>query len=864
MVRDGRQTLALELVDSPAKTLATTAAGAESEWRLARLGPGGSPVRIGRNLILTLASTTTLAEALADQPLTGVRRLTPDTWLVRAPSAQLAIDAASQLSRRPGVISAYPSYRRLRARLAGWAAAPDDPYFNRQFYLDTPATATGPAPGGMDLAIRSAWATTRGEGVIVAICDDGLDGRHPDLAPNLVADLNLNFFTRAASSAHSSTRQYHGTCVAGMVAARDANGIGIAGTAPRAGVCGWLLFDRFDSLLEIEVLAELFQHANDRVGVQNHSWGNADFEPLLISDLEANALSNSATLGRQGRGVVHVRAAGNTRVTDYLSRSGVGEANLDGFANSPWAITVGAVRTDGRVASYSTPGACLLVSALGGERADATGPFSLDPVGNEGYNTIFGSGVELADYVYPGHNEVGTSFTSPQIAGLAALLISARPELSAKDVALILALSARPLAADPVTQTNGAGLLTSDNVGYGVPHAGRAIDLAQRWHPGTNAWTEIHQLQTNRLDIPDDGFRVQAYSGDGVLQFEIGAGGGSSSLLDTRQGRAVLDRSLPMLDVGKASVALTNDLTGQIALMERRPGTFEEKLNFAAAAGAVAGIISDDVFNPTRTLMLRSEFARIPGAFVSQSDGVALRTLLAADPAARFRLIRRPARVEFAITNPAAVHWVQVRARFDHPRQGDLRVTLISPAGTVSLLQRPNTVDARQVATWTYGSKQFLLEGAEGTWAVEFQDEAPLSTGQVSDVELILHGVALGSDADHDGLEDAWEQQYFGNLTSGAAADPDGDGLTNAAEQALGTDPTHWDGLGVELSAESGDRFRIRWPAWTGRTYRLETVSALGGPFTALGTLAGRTPEGAWLLPHGVGPQFFRILPVSP
>ena len=864
MVRDGAQTLAIELVATAPGAMALAGAGAAEEWVLGRLGPGGSPVRIGRNLIVTLADDRSPESVFGDQPLVRVRSLTGTSWLLQAPTAGAAIAASAALGQRPGVLSAYPSYRRLHARLAGWAPAPNDPYFDRQGYLDTPATGLGAVPFGADLAIRSAWATARGEGVIVAICDDGLDARHPDLAPNIVPDLNLNFFTRAASSAHSSSRQYHGTCVGGIVAARDGNGVGIAGTAPRAGVCGWLLFDRFDSLLEIAVLAELFQHANDRVGVQNHSWGNADFEPLTISNLEANALSNSVVTGRQGRGVVHVRAAGNTRVSDYLGRSGVGEANLDGFANSPWAITVGAVRADGRVASYSTAGSCILVSALGGERADGTGPFSLDPVGNEGYNTISGSGVELANYVYPGHNEVGTSFTTPQISGLSAVLLSARPDLSSRDVALVLALSARPLAPDPVTQTNGAGLLTGDNVGFGVPHAGRAVELARRLNPGTNAWTEIHRLSTNRMDLPDDGFRVQGFAGDGTLQLDIGAGVGSSALWDTRQGRAVLEHRFPMTDVGKASAALTNDLRGRVALMERRPGTFEEKLNFAADAGAVAGIIADDIFNPTRTLMLRSEFARIPGAFISQSDGAALRDLLANDPVSTLQLVRRPARIEFAVTESVAVHWVQVRTRWDHPRQGDLRVSLISPAGTVSLLQRPNTVEARQLDAWTYGSKQFLLEGAAGTWTVECLDESPQSTGAILEVELILHGTALSADTDHDGLEDAWENKYFGDLRTEPGADPDGDGLTNAAEQALGTDPTRWDGPAAELVRDGVGKWRLLWPAAAGRTYRLEATTDLGTAFGGLGTAVGRAPISAWMLPQLEVRQFFRIQETAP
>ncbi len=855
--RDGRQTLAMALEPVPPGPSQTSTQA--DEWRLARLGPGGVPIRIGRNLVLHLDGSHSVADVVGGQSVTVLRSLTPNVWLLRAPSPEAALATAAALSGAPGVVASYPGYRRLHARPAAWSVAPKDPYFGSQSYLDGTTLTAGPTSTGADLVIRSAWAVTKGEGVIVAICDDGLDARHPELSPNLIADLNLNYFTRVPSADHSSNRQYHGTAVAGLVGARDSNGVGIAGVAPRAGLCGWVLFDRADNLLEIEALAELFTSAGDRVSVQNHSWGNADFEPLIISDLEANALSNAATLGRSGRGVVHVRAAGNSRVSDYLGRSGVGEANLDGFANAPWAITVGAVRIDGRVTSYSTAGACLLVSALGGERADRTAPFSLDPVGNDGLNTIANSGVLLADYTYPGHNEAGTSFTSPQIAGLAALLLSARPELSARDVALVLALAARPVAADPVTQTNGAGLLTGDNVGFGVPHAGRAVDLAQRWRPGSNAWALVRQVLTNTKSIPDDGFRVLGYAGDGTLRLDAGASGGSSALVDTRQGRTILNRAFPFRDIGKGEGVVSNDLSGQVALIERRPAPFEDKLNTAAKAGAVAGIIIDDVSSDARTLMLRNEFARIPGAFLTKADGDAFRSLATNDPAATIQFVRRPARFEFAITNPMAVHWVQVRVQMQHSRQGDLRVSLISPAGTVSLLQRPSTVNAGQLEIWAYGSKQFLLEGSVGVWGLEVMDESPLLTGEVSQVELILHGPSLAADTDGDGLADGWELVHFGNLSADPRDDPDGDGLPNAAEQALGLDPLVADADATSLAQELPDRFRLSWPAVSGRRYQVESSDGELSRFSLSGIAIGRSPEGAWIFPSNGAAQLFRV-----
>ena len=75
-----------------------------------------------------------------------------------------------------------------------------------------------------------------------------------------------------------------------------------------------------------------------------------------------------------------VRAAGNLRTSMV-------NADDNGYPNDPRIIAVGAVRIDGRVASYSNPGACLLVGAPSGDTAfNATyyGLFTTDLLGTDG------------------------------------------------------------------------------------------------------------------------------------------------------------------------------------------------------------------------------------------------------------------------------------------------------------------------------------------------------------------------------------------------------------------------------------------------------------------------------------------------
>jgi subtilisin family serine protease len=211
----------------------------------------------------------------------------------------------------------------------------------------------------------------------------------------------------------------------------------------------------------------MFQYRLDVIGVHSHSWStyyDAQIPPYLNSPsvVEQNALSNAFSLGRGGRGLVMVQSAGNYRAYDA-------DANDDGYVSDPRKIAVGAVRADGRAASYSTPGACVLVAAPSGE-LDNSWPaiFTTDRRGSAGYNassqTIGGP-----DYVQDSTLYTGTSASTPQIAGLAALLVSANTNLTYRDVQQIFVLSSRIWdRADNTLQTNGAGLEVSHRVGFGA------------------------------------------------------------------------------------------------------------------------------------------------------------------------------------------------------------------------------------------------------------------------------------------------------------------------------------------------------------------------------------------------------------
>jgi subtilisin family serine protease/subtilisin-like proprotein convertase family protein len=830
---------------------AQTAAAAGPAWlkawpeRAAR-----QPVLFGARVVLKLGPGIALNSVLADSQLRWARTLADGLYILQAADAMVAILEAQRLGDRDGVEACYPVRKIKAARLSLYAPKPRDPYYRYQWYFEN--RDEDGSSRGVDLNIRAAWPYAKGDGVLVAVADDGIEYAHPELGPRDEATLDFNFETWTTNGVPATVDDVHGTSVAGLIAAEGGNGLGMIGTAYRAKLSSWVIFGKDGYLVDEERMADMFEYASNRVQIQNHSWGNASGYQLDPGLVQSAAIENAITLGRDGKGVVMVRAAGNEREDG-------GNANDDGYASSPSVIAVAAVRSDGRVTSYSNPGACVLVAAPSGDHAEGFPTiFTTDRLGSNGYNQATFTN-DFADYAFDAVGFSGTSAATPMISGIAALMLSANPNLTYRDVQQILILASRHIdLADPNMSTNGAGLRVSHNVGYGIPDASQAVLLAAAWSNRPPA-SQVFLTNTVAQLIPDDGLKVivtGANVPDALKAIHCLPSLGPHPDDPTA--------SLPLVYMGRATNTLTVDLKGKGALIERGTSTFLEKIQRAADAGAAFVIVFNNRDGDRLERMGSTAFTTIPAVFIGQTDGVALRDYVAAQPDALARIQLESCIYSFAVTNSLQCEHLGVRIMSDHPRRGDLRITLLSPSGTRSVLQHNNLDESAGPIDWTYYSTHHFFETSQGTWTIAISDEEKNQTGLVNQLQLILRGVAL-VDSDRDGLDDNWELTYFGNLGQNAAGDADGDGFSNMQEYLMRTNPAlNERALQLDATVWNINLLRVTWPSVAGKSYEFMSALELGLPWTSLTNVTGTFPETVWFTSCTNAPEKLFQMRTSP
>jgi len=253
-------------------------------------------------------------------------------------------------------------------------------------------------------------------------------------------------------------------------------------------------------------------------------------------------------------------------------------------------------------------------------------------------------------------------------------------------------------------------------------------------------------------------------------------------------------------------------------------------------------------------------FSPIPAVLIDQQTGEALRDYLVISPDARARVTLNPVTYTLPVDRTLLTEHVTLRVRTSHGRRADLRITLVSPAGTRSVLQHFNNDLASPLDDWTYSSVQHFYECSAGDWRVEISDERAGVTGRVLALDFTLQGVPL-LDTDRDGLDDDWERAHFGHLDATPAWDPDRDGLSNLREQVLGTNPGVVErAFALDVVAWDPQFWRLSWPALPDQLYQVFAAPMADGPYTLLGETATTAAEAEWLVPASVQDnRFFRL-----
>lgn len=830
------------------------------EWlRTWRGGDTNAPVELGDRVVLQLRNTNTLQKLIAGRELQLARVVTPDIVILQSPDARTAAREAHRLAMRPEVLASYPVMRQPVDWHGPYAARPTDTFFENQWPIEH-RNADG-SSAGADLNVRAAWPFSTGQGVTLAIADVGVELAHPEFAGRVAGAPHFNFDSQTTNGnpVGTSGTWAHGTAVAGLAAA-SLNKNRMVGVAPGTQLASWVIHKTNTTLVSDERLMDMFQYASNTVAVQNHSWGHVGLRQNGLTVLEAVGISNAVAHGRDGLGVVIVRSGGNDREQGA-------NANDDGYSADPRVISVGAVRLDGRATTYSEPGACILVAAPSGDAAAGMdGLFTTDLLGTHGVNQLnfFPPFEDMNGYGWGSLGFSGTSAAAPQIAGVVALMLSANPTLGYRDVQQILIFASRHFDfADPDLRPNGAGLPVSHNAGFGVPDAGEAVRLASRW-PNRPPFSTVTLTATNHAQIPDAGFRVLVTGSnvppalDSILALpSLGPNAGSPT------------PSLPLVYVGPATNPIPLNLTNTGALIERSGNDYAGPILRAARAGAAFAIIHNFATNTSGigtpggeqfAPMVGTDFVPLPSGFITYNTGMALRGLLETNGDVQAQISLNSTSYVFTVTNTLLCEHVGVRVMTDHPIRSDVRITLDSPAGTRSVLQRLNSDTAAGPVDWTYYSTHHFFEGTPGVWTVSFSDEFIGSTGTVTHVSLILHGVPI-RDRDGDGLDDYWEIIYADCLAAlSPDEDPDADGATNAREQLLLTDPTFAEtALELDLSRWNAALARLSWPGNGNYTYDIRggaNVAAL----SLITNVPGHFPETEWFgsytnSPHG----FFQV-----
>lgn len=310
-----------------------------------------------------------------------------DTQVLEVPAGQ-EVQAISQLQDNSLVEFAEPDYA-VHA-----TALPNDPNFtSKQWGLENTGQNIASQVGKVDADIDAptAWNTSTGNGVKVAVLDSGISQNHEDLSGKIVAQKNF-------SGTDSVDDSYgHGTHVSGIIAATHNNGKGVTGTCPGCLLINAKVLDNNGNGFDSQIADGIIWATDNGAKVINMSLGGPG---------KTNVLENAITYA-WNKGVVLVASAGNS-----------GKTKKEFPAAYPKVIAVASTDNKDRKSSFSTYGA---------DWVDITAP------GSEIFSTFPNRTYNMGGPLNYGYMS-GTSMAAPMVSATAALVWTSKYGTSPKTV----------------------------------------------------------------------------------------------------------------------------------------------------------------------------------------------------------------------------------------------------------------------------------------------------------------------------------------------------------------------------------------------------------------------------------------------
>ncbi|KAG0667367.1 pheromone processing endoprotease [Monosporozyma unispora] len=360
----------------------------------------------------------------------------------------------------------------------------NDPSFEKQWHLFNPSYP------GNDINMADVWYNNiTGNGVVVAIVDDGVDYDNPDIKDNFSPEGSWDFNDNTNLPKPRLTDDYHGTRCAGEIAAAKGNDFCGVGVAYNSKVAGLRILS---GGLTAEDEAASLIYGLDVNDIYSCSWGPSDDGKHLQgpSVLVKKSLIKGTNDGRDKKGSIYVFASGNG---GHLGDN----CNYDGYTNSIYSITIGAIDHKGLHPPYSE--SCSAVMAVTYSSGSGEWIHSTD----------------IGDKCSDTHG--GTSAAAPLAAGIYALLLEANPDLTWRDVQYLSILSSKEITnRDAKSQDGALGKKYSHVYGYGKIDAKALVEMAKDWeNVKPQAWyftdyEEVNKYIKNPDDIIESIIRIDA------------------------------------------------------------------------------------------------------------------------------------------------------------------------------------------------------------------------------------------------------------------------------------------------------------------------------------------------------------------